>query len=36
MKKLLALAAAAAGLQYLLKRKKGQHSSDVWRDATSR
>ncbi|MGI8666774.1 MAG: DLW-39 family protein [Jatrophihabitans sp.] len=34
MKKLLAIAAAAAGVQYLLKRKKGQQSSDVWHQAT--
>ena len=34
MKKLLAMALAAAGIQYLLKRKRGQQSQDVWRDAT--
>lgn len=34
MKKLLALAAAALGVQYLVKRRKGQRSGDVWRDAT--
>jgi hypothetical protein len=34
MRKLLALAAAAAGVQYVLKRRRGQQASDVWRDAT--
>jgi hypothetical protein len=34
MKKLLAVAAAAAGLIALAKRKKGQSSSDVWQQAT--
>jgi hypothetical protein len=34
MKKLLALAATVAGVQYVLKRKKGQQSSQVWRQAT--
>ena len=34
MKKLLAMALAAVGIQYLLKRKRGQQSQDVWRDAT--
>jgi hypothetical protein len=35
MRKLLALAAAAAGVRYLLRRRRGQQASDVWRDATS-
>jgi hypothetical protein len=34
MKKLLALAFAAVGAQYVLKRKKGQQSGEVWRQAT--
>ncbi|HEY2042567.1 MAG TPA: DLW-39 family protein [Jatrophihabitans sp.] len=34
MKKLLALAAAAAGVIALAKRKKGQSSADVWKQAT--
>ncbi len=34
MKKLLTVAVAVAGVRYVLKRKKGQHSSDVWRQAT--
>jgi hypothetical protein len=35
MKKLLALAAAAAGVVFALKRKKkGQSSTDVWQQAT--
>jgi hypothetical protein len=34
MKKLLAMALAAAGVQYLLKRKRGQQNQDVWRQAT--
>jgi hypothetical protein len=28
------LAAAAVGAQYVLKRKKGQDSSEVWKQAT--
>jgi hypothetical protein len=32
---LLALAAAAAGIQYLLRRRRGQQANNVWRDATS-
>ena len=36
MRKLLALAAAAIGVQYMLRRRRGQHASEVWRDATSR
>ncbi len=34
MKKLLATVLAAAGIQYLLKRKRGQQNQDVWRRAT--
>ncbi len=34
VKKLLMLAAAAIGVQYALKRKKGQDSSEVWKQAT--
>jgi hypothetical protein len=34
MKKLLALAAAAAGLLFALKNKKGKSSTDVWQQAT--
>jgi len=34
VKKLLMLAAAAVGAQYVLKRKKGQDSSEVWKQAT--
>jgi hypothetical protein len=34
MKKLLALAVAAAGIVFALKKKKGQSSTDVWKDAT--
>ncbi|MEO6502843.1 MAG: DLW-39 family protein [Jatrophihabitantaceae bacterium] len=34
MKKLLMLAAAAAGMQYVMKRKKGQDSREVWKQAT--
>ena len=34
MKKVLLLAAAAAGVNYALKRKKGQGSSAVWQQAT--
>ena len=34
MKKLLATALAAAGVQYLLKRRRGQQHQDVWRQAT--
>jgi hypothetical protein len=34
MKKLLATALAVASVQYLLKRKRGQQSQDVWRQAT--
>ena len=34
MKKLLLLAAAAIGAQYAMKRKKGQDSSEVWKQAT--
>ena len=34
MKKLLMLLAAAAGVQYARKRKKGQGSSEVWKQAT--
>jgi len=34
MKKLLVAALAAAGAQYLLKRKRGQQNQDVWRQAT--
>ncbi|MEO6702969.1 MAG: DLW-39 family protein [Jatrophihabitantaceae bacterium] len=34
MKKLLALALTAAGVQYAMKRRKGQQNSDVWRQAT--
>ena len=34
MKKLLALAVAAAGVVFALKKKKGQSSTDVWKDAT--
>jgi len=34
MKKLLALAVAAAGLVFALKKKKGQSSTDVWQNAT--
>jgi hypothetical protein len=34
MKKILALAAAAAGVVVALKRKRGQSNSDVWKDAT--
>jgi len=34
VRKLLALAAAAAGVQYLLRRRKGQQASEVWRNAT--
>jgi hypothetical protein len=34
MKKLLMLAAAAAGVQFAMKRKKAQDSSDVWKQAT--
>jgi hypothetical protein len=34
MKKLLAVALAAVGAQYLLKRKRGQQNQDVWRQAT--
>jgi len=36
MRRLLAVAVAAVGVQYLLRRKRGQHASEVWRDATSR
>jgi hypothetical protein len=36
MRKLLVLAAAAAGIQYVLRRRRGQQASNVWRDATSR
>jgi len=34
MRKLLALALAAAGVQYFLKRRRGQQAGNVWRDAT--
>lgn len=34
MRKLLALALAAVGIQYLLKRRRGQQANEVWRDAT--
>ena len=34
MKKLLALAAAAAGVVFAMKRKKGQGNTDVWQQAT--
>ncbi|MCW2542049.1 MAG: hypothetical protein JWN95_3774 [Frankiales bacterium] len=34
MKKLLAIAAAAVGVAAVIKRKKGQESTDVWRQAT--
>jgi hypothetical protein len=34
MKKLLAAALTAAGVQYLLKRRRGQQNQDVWRRAT--
>ncbi|HEV2888070.1 MAG TPA: DLW-39 family protein [Jatrophihabitans sp.] len=35
MKKLLMLAAAAVGVQYAMKRKKAQDSSEVWKQATT-
>jgi len=34
VKKLLMLAAAAIGAQYALKRRKGQDTSEVWKQAT--
>jgi hypothetical protein len=34
VKKLLLLAAAAIGAQYAMKRKKGQDSGEVWKQAT--
>ena len=34
MKKLLMLAAAAVGVQYAMKRRKGQDSGEVWKQAT--
>jgi hypothetical protein len=34
VKKLLMLAAAAIGAQYAMKRKKGQDSREVWKQAT--
>jgi hypothetical protein len=34
MKKLLALALTAAGVQYVMKRRRGQQSGEVWRQAT--
>jgi hypothetical protein len=34
VKKLLALAAMAAGVRYALNRKRGQDSSEVWKQAT--
>ena len=34
VKKLLMLAAAAIGAQYAMKRKKGQGTSEVWKQAT--
>jgi hypothetical protein len=36
VKKLLMLAAAAIGAQYAMKRRKGQDSSEVWKQATTR
>jgi hypothetical protein len=33
---LLAVAVAAVGVQYLLRRRRGQQASNVWRDATRR
>ena len=34
MKKLFAIVGAAAGILLALKRKKGQSSTDVWKQAT--
>jgi hypothetical protein len=34
MKKLLAIVVAGAGVLAVIKRKKGQASSDVWKQAT--
>ena len=34
MKKLLAIALAAAGAQFALKRRKGKENADVWKQAT--
>jgi hypothetical protein len=34
VKKLLMLAAAAIGAQYAMKRRKGQDSREVWKQAT--
>ena len=34
MRKLLGLALAAAGVQYFLKRRRGQQATGVWHDAT--
>jgi hypothetical protein len=34
MRKILGLAIAALGAQYVLKRRRGQQASDVWREAT--
>jgi hypothetical protein len=34
VRKLLAVALAAVGVQYLLRRRRGQQASDVWRNAT--
>lgn len=34
MRKLLALALTAAGVKYVLNRRKGQQSGKVWKDAT--
>jgi hypothetical protein len=36
VRKLVALGLAAAGIQYLLKRRQGQQASAVWQDATTR